>query len=79
MSRTETPTPRKSAARKNDLHDARPLLQAILLGIVLASVLVAAAVMANPSQSKAAYQPGQPAVEAPVHVKASGRSANSLM
>jgi hypothetical protein len=39
---------RRSGSKRSDLHEARPLLQAILLGIVLASALVAAAAFAAP-------------------------------
>ncbi|MEO9525984.1 MAG: hypothetical protein ABJG32_01330, partial [Roseibium sp.] len=35
----------RSAPRRSDLHEARPLLQAIFLGIVLATALVGAAVL----------------------------------
>ncbi len=49
MSRVQSSKRDKSASSRSDLHEARPLLQAILLGMVLASALIAAAAMANPS------------------------------
>lgn len=51
MSQANPQKSRKPGAHRNDLHEARPLLQAIFLGIVLATALVAAAVMANPSNA----------------------------
>ncbi len=49
MARVENQKSRKSAPLKSDLHEARPLLQAIFLGMLLATALVAAAAMANPA------------------------------
>ncbi|MHA7777111.1 hypothetical protein [Roseibium sp. M-1] len=48
MARVDTQSSRTPASSKNDLHEARPLLQAIFLGILLAAALVAAAAMATP-------------------------------
>ncbi|WP_298821692.1 hypothetical protein [uncultured Roseibium sp.] len=48
MSRVQNQSKRRVASQKHELSDARPLLQAILLGIVLATALIAAAAMANP-------------------------------
>ncbi|WP_299815049.1 hypothetical protein [uncultured Roseibium sp.] len=39
---------RRPAPAKNDLNEARPLLRAIFLGMVLAGGLMAAAAMATP-------------------------------
>lgn len=36
------------SSRNRDMQDARPLLQAIFLGVVLATVLTAAATLAGP-------------------------------
>lgn len=47
MARTENQNGRKYVSGGSDLRDAKPLLQAILLGMVLAVTLVAAATMAN--------------------------------
>jgi len=60
MSNADTPNSRKSGSPRTDLHEARPLLQAIFLGIVLAAALVAAAVMANPDEMGAPPLPAQP-------------------
>jgi len=65
MSQAEPKKIRKAGNHKSDLHEARPLLQAIFLGIVLATALVAAAVMANPDPSNAANAQGKSAIEAP--------------
>jgi len=73
MSQAEIQKTRKPRAPKNDLHEARPLLQAIFLGIVLATALVAAAVMANPDPSNAANANGKPAVGIPVKTGTSGK------
>ena len=59
MSNADTPNTRKSTSQRTDLHEARPLLQAIFLGIVLAAALVAAAVMANPDEMGAPPLPSQ--------------------
>lgn len=48
MSRVQNQSKRRVASHKHELSEARPLLQAILLGIVLATALIAAAAMANP-------------------------------
>ncbi|KZM47602.1 hypothetical protein [Labrenzia sp. OB1] len=48
MAPPETAKSRKPAAAKNDLNEARPLLRAIFLGMVLAGGLMAAAAMATP-------------------------------
>ena len=53
MTKTEPTSERGKQPRKTDLKEARPLLQAIFLGLVLASGLMAAAAMANPDQRKA--------------------------
>lgn len=50
MSNADTPNRRKSGQNRTEMNDARPLLQAIFLGVVLAAALVAAAVMANPDE-----------------------------
>jgi Spy/CpxP family protein refolding chaperone len=39
---------KKKSTQRSDLREARPLLQAIFLGIALATALVAAAAMATP-------------------------------
>ncbi|TYC64692.1 hypothetical protein FMN63_19710 [Stappia sp. BW2] len=49
MARVENQKSRKSNPSKSDLHEARPLLQAIFLGMLLATALVAAAAMAKPT------------------------------
>jgi hypothetical protein len=54
MARVENQKSRKSAPLKSDLHEARPLLQAIFLGMLLATALVAAAAMANPASTSSA-------------------------
>ena len=54
MATAHTPKTRKPGFTRRDLSDARPLLQAILLGIVLATALVAAAAMAAPDGDAAA-------------------------
>ncbi|GAB2183896.1 hypothetical protein [Roseibium sp. LAB1] len=51
MARVDNQKSRKSAPLKSDLHEARPLLQAIFLGMLLATALVAAAAMANPANT----------------------------
>ncbi|MCK7612643.1 hypothetical protein [Roseibium sediminicola] len=71
MSQAETPNSRGKSAHKSDLHEARPLLQAILLGIVLATALVAAAVMANPSNAANAHH--RPVAESQVPGPTSGK------
>lgn len=48
LRRADASRPRASAPRRGDLHEARPLLQAIFLGIALATALVAAAAVASP-------------------------------
>ncbi|ASP33941.1 hypothetical protein [Labrenzia sp. VG12] len=50
MSNADTPNRRKSGSQQTEMNAARPLLQAIFLGVVLAAALVAAAVMANPDE-----------------------------
>ncbi|WP_269580706.1 hypothetical protein [Roseibium sp. Sym1] len=62
MSRADNTKPRKPSSHKTDLHEARPLLQAIFLGIVLASALVAAAAMATP-RDMGGTSPQSPAVQ----------------
>lgn len=57
MARAELPNSRTPASRKSDLHEARPLLQAIFLGILLATALVAAAAMASPRDANGTRQP----------------------
>ncbi len=54
--------------RSRDLQDARPLLQAICLGIFLAAILTAAAAIAG-SEAKDATTPGTtiPALTQPLH------------
>ncbi len=47
MANIENPNGRKHVSGSSDLRDAKPLLQAIFLGMVLAVALVAAATMAN--------------------------------
>ncbi|MBG6146435.1 MAG: hypothetical protein RIE06_12685 [Roseibium album] len=47
MANIENPNGRKHVSGGSDLRDAKPLLQAIFLGMVLAVALVAAATMAN--------------------------------
>ena len=47
MARFENQNGRKNVSGGSDLRDAKPLLQAIFLGMVLAVALVAAATMAN--------------------------------
>lgn len=54
MTKPERSAKRGKEPRKNDLKEARPLLQAIFLGLLLATGLVAAAAMANP-----AFEPQQ--------------------
>jgi len=71
MPQAKTPKFRGKSAPKSDLHEARPLLQAILLGIVLATALVAAAVMANPSN--AAIDNGQPGIATQLPPASSGK------
>jgi hypothetical protein len=39
---------KRKTTQRSDLREARPLLQAIFLGMALATALVAAAAMANP-------------------------------
>jgi|GEM_PF-2161991 len=63
MTDVEKPKKRKSAPYKSDLHEARPLLQAIFLGILLATGLVAAAAMAKPDERAGAQNPQRPAAE----------------
>jgi|GEM_PF-3109124 len=57
MARADTSNSRTPASRKSDLHEARPLLQAIFLGILLATALVAAAAMATPKDSNGTREP----------------------
>jgi len=54
MTPTDNRKPRKLGSARRGLQEARPLLQAILLGIVLATALVAAAAMAAPDGDAAA-------------------------
>lgn len=63
MARADTPNSRTPASRKSDLHEARPLLQAIFLGILLATALVAAAAMATPKNSNGTREPLTSATE----------------
>jgi hypothetical protein len=57
MARADTQNSRTPASRRSDLHEARPLLQAIFLGILLATALVAAAAMATPKDVNGARLP----------------------
>lgn len=55
MTKPDRSASRGKDSRKSDLKEARPLFQAIALGLLLASGLVAAAAMANPT-----FEPGRP-------------------
>ncbi|MET1411848.1 hypothetical protein ABVF61_06255 [Roseibium sp. HPY-6] len=65
MAKTEDLSHRKSVSGRSDLRDAKPLLQAIFLGMVLAIALVAAAAMAS-SDAEDSPDPRGPAIEQPV-------------
>lgn len=54
MPSADQPNSRKPVSQRNDLHDARPLLQAIFIGIVLATALVAAAALTGSDATSAA-------------------------
>lgn len=65
MAKSEDLPLRKSVSGRNDLRDAKPLLQAIFLGMALAIALVAAAAMASSDAED--HPDGQsPAIEQPV-------------
>lgn len=66
-----SPASGKSPPRKNELREARPLLQAIFLGLLLASGLVAAAAMANPGGKELSEELRVP-VDIPAAPQASG-------
>lgn len=48
--RFDTQEAKPAQSKSNDMQDARPLLQAIFLGIFLAAILTAAAAMAGPEK-----------------------------
>lgn len=48
---------------KSDLREARPLLQAIFFGMLLATALVVAAAMANPNDEKDSVRRIRPGTE----------------
>lgn len=62
MAKTEHLSRRDNRSRRSDLRDAKPLLQAIFLGMALAVGLVVAAAMAN-SDAENAIESGIPAIE----------------
>ncbi|WP_434050682.1 MAG: hypothetical protein RDA78_15255 [Roseibium sp.] len=62
MAKTEQLSRRDNRSRRSDLRDAKPLLQAIFLGMALAVGLVVAAAMAN-SDAEDAIESGMPAIE----------------
>lgn len=72
MARVDNQKTRKSVPSKSDLHEARPLLQAIFLGMLLATALVAAAAMANPANTN-----GVPKTEPVAHSATSQAPANA--
>ncbi|WP_306145667.1 hypothetical protein [Roseibium sp. MMSF_3412] len=61
MANTEHPSRRDNRSRRSDLRDAKPLLQAIFLGMTLAVGLVVAAAMAN-SDAENAIESGAPVI-----------------
>jgi len=69
----ETKIQVKPTPQKNELREARPLLQAIFLGLLLASGLVAAAAMANPGGKEASEELRLP-VELPAGAQATGKT-----
>ena len=66
MANTEHPSRRDNRSRRSDLRDAKPLLQAIFLGMTLAVGLVVAAAMAN-SAAEDAIESGTPVIEHKLH------------
>lgn len=62
MAKTEHPSRGDNRSRRSDLRDAKPLLQAIFLGMTLAVGLVVAAAMAN-SDAEEAIESGAPVIE----------------
>ncbi|MEL7526735.1 MAG: hypothetical protein AAFN16_13245 [Pseudomonadota bacterium] len=62
MAKTEHLNRRDNRSRRSDLRDAKPLLQAIFLGMTLAVGLVVAAAMAN-SDAENAIESGAPVIE----------------
>jgi len=50
-------------SKNRDMQDARPLLQAIFLGVILATVLTAAATLAGPEATARTPGPAAPAVD----------------
>ena len=62
MAKTENLGRRDNRSRRSELRDAKPLLQAIFLGMTLAVGLVVAAAMAN-SDAENAIESGVPAIE----------------
>ncbi|GAB4519541.1 MAG: hypothetical protein Tsb0019_20120 [Roseibium sp.] len=65
MPSVDNPNIRRTGSARSDLHEARPLLQAILIGIVLATVLVAAAAFAAPDGSASARSAPVPTASEP--------------
>ncbi|PVB59771.1 hypothetical protein [Labrenzia sp. 011] len=57
MSHPRTPKRRRPAHEKSDLNEARPLLQAIFLGMLLAAGLMTAAAIASPEEQKSSPAP----------------------
>ncbi|WP_299473000.1 hypothetical protein [uncultured Roseibium sp.] len=74
MAKSEDLPLRKSVSGRNDLRDAKPLLQAIFLGMALAIALVAAAAMAS---SDAEDNPGAQGPAIDRQVTGDGRGQNS--
>lgn len=62
MAKSEHLSRRDNRSRRSDLRDAKPLLQAIFLGMALAVGLVVAAAMAN-SDAENAIESGAPVIE----------------
>jgi hypothetical protein len=56
---------KRKTTQRSDLREARPLLQAIFLGMALATALVAAAAMANPDGHEQAGAQNAPVQEKP--------------
>ncbi|WP_305987225.1 hypothetical protein [Roseibium sp. MMSF_3544] len=73
MANSENPNGRGYVPGGSDLRDAKPLLQAIFLGMVLAVALVAAATMAN-SDAEAEINSQKPGIE---HSQPSDRPSNN--